>query len=350
MSTSLGEEATARPTVTALRFYKRGDIRLDQLELPQVGHAYQSCSSLLCSLSTDITRPCGPDDVCVQVAYSGICGTDITEYLGGPMFPPQEGHPNPHTGVSLPVILGHEFSGTICDLGCNVHDLQLGQPVVISLNAPGGGFSDRTVVRAMNCIPLPPTIDLRAAALIEPLAVGRHSITASSFRAGQSALICGAGPIGLAILLLLRVMGASKIIVTEILDSRIELARRFGADAVINPLLRPSPADTRPEPVEEAVRQAAGSGGVVLNVAIHKKPLVLNLNELGMREKKLLSGICYLREGFEFVIGLLAENKPDDAQQMVTSVVPLSRAVEGAFEQLVHNRGAHIKILIRPGY
>lgn len=239
----------------------------------------------------------------------------------------------------------------------------------IGLNAPGGGFSDRTIVKAMNCIPLPETVDLKAAALAEPLAIGRHSIISSGFRAGQSALICGAGPIGLAILLLLRVMGASKVIMTEVLESRMAQARRFGADAVINPLSSLAAGGLG---VEDTVRQVAGEGGVdiafdttglqstldlciesakpggvIFNVAIHKKALSLNLNDLGMREKKLTGGISYLREDFEYVIGLLAEHRLD-AEQMVTSVVPLSRAVEGAFDELVHNSGAHTKILIKP--
>jgi (R,R)-butanediol dehydrogenase/meso-butanediol dehydrogenase/diacetyl reductase len=81
--------------------------------------------------------------------------------------------------------------------------------MTIGPNAPGGGSSERTIVKAMNCIPLPSTVELKAAALVEPLAIGQHSIVASGFTAGQSALICGAGPIGLAIALLLRIMGAS---------------------------------------------------------------------------------------------------------------------------------------------
>lgn len=145
-------------------------------------------------------------------------------------------------------------------------------------------------------------------------------------------------------------------------------ARKFRADAAINPLSHS--ADGGPE-AEETVRQAveggvdvafdatefqstldlcilsAKPGGVIFNVAIHKKALSLNLNDLGMKEKTLMGGIGYSSEDFEYVIGLLAEKKLD-AEQMVTSVAPLSRAVEGAFEELVHNSGAHVKILIKP--
>ncbi|KAL2839858.1 chaperonin 10-like protein [Aspergillus pseudodeflectus] len=384
MATATTERTGHRPTVTALRFHKRGDIRLEQLQLP----------------------PCGPDEVCVKVAYCGICGTDTTEYLAGPIFPPQEGCVNPHTGVSLPVVMGHEYSGTIAAVGSHVHDLQVGQSVVISpaynhhsrhygsnseefcepcrsgrynicdasatigLNAPGGGLSERTVVRAVNCIPLPASVSLRAAALVEPLAIGRHSLVASGFKPGQSALIAGAGPIGLAILLLLRVMGASRVIVTEIQEPRLAQARRFGADIAINPLDHSSRENGGG--VEDAVRQVAKDGGVdvafdaiglqstldlciqctkpggvIFNVAIHKTALALKLNDLGMKEKRLMGGISYMREDFEYVIALLAEGKLD-SEQMVTSVVPLSRAVEDAFEELIHRGGVHMKILVQP--
>ncbi|KAE8143816.1 chaperonin 10-like protein [Aspergillus pseudotamarii] len=371
------DEASAQSMVTALRFYKRGDLRLEELE-PQL---------------------CGPDEVRVKVAYSGICGTDVTEYIGGPIFPPQEGHMNPHTGVSLPIVMGHEFSGIVCEIGSNVEHLNVGQPVVISpaydhrhhgsqfcgpckderynicdasatigLNAPGGGFCDQTVVKDMNCIALPSNVSLKAAALVEPLAIGRHCITSSGFKKGQSVLICGAGPIGLAIVLLLRVMGASKIIVTEVLESRMMQARKFGADVVLNPLQ--ASADNSMS-AEEAIEKAVPGGvdiafdaigfqstldlsiasvkpgGVIFNVAIHKKPLSLNLNDLAMKEKKLTGGISYFQEDFDVVIGMLAEGKLE-AEQMITSIIPLSEVVKGGFEELVHNREAHIKILIKP--
>lgn len=331
----------------------------------------------------------------VKVAYGGICGTDITEYMGGPIFPPQEGHIHRHTGISLPVTMGHEFSGTITEIGSDVTHLEIGHRVVISpaydhrhyeteycepckngkynicdasatigLNAPGGGFCDETVVRARNCVPLPSNVSLKVAALVEPLAIGRHSITGSGFKRGQSVLICGAGPIGLAILLILRVMGASRVIVTEVLESRMEQARKFGADVVINPL------QAGPQTLSK-IQQVCGGGvdiafdasglqstldlsiasvkpgGVIFNVAIHKKALALNINDLAMKEKKLLSGICYFQEDFDVVIGMLAEGKLD-AEQMITSIVPLSNIVDGAFEELVHNRDGHIKILITP--
>lgn len=95
---------------------------------------HRAIISLTVANSSDsfISRECGPQEVRVKVAYSGICGTAVTEYMGGPIFPPQEGHIHPHTGVSLPVTMVHEFSGTITEIGSGVTHLQVGQCVVIS--------------------------------------------------------------------------------------------------------------------------------------------------------------------------------------------------------------------------
>ena len=309
------------------------------------------------------------------------------------------------TGVSLPVTLGHEFVGTITEVGVNVQDLKIGQRVAVNpicghrhyglelcnpckeerynlcdnrasygVAASGGGFCEESVVNAMNCIPIPPNVSMKAAALIEPLAVAHHAITESGFREGQTVLICGAGPIGLAVLSILRVLGASKIIVTEVLETRLEQARKFGADVVINPLsLATSSADnTATEPVLAVIRQLTGDGvdvafdatglqstldlaiasvkaqGMIFNIAIHKKPLQIHLNSLTMKEKSLKGGICYVLKDFEAVMALLKEGILD-AESMVTAVVPLSDAIKGGFEELVNNAAMHVKILIQPG-
>jgi (R,R)-butanediol dehydrogenase/meso-butanediol dehydrogenase/diacetyl reductase len=342
--------------------------------------------------------PCGPKDVRLKIAYCGICGTDVTEYTHGPIFPPAHGTQNALTGISLPVVMGHEFVGTILELGSDVTDFVVGQRVAVNpacdhrhydhdhcgpckegaynicdstatygLSAPGGGYSEEIVVNTMNCFILPPNVNLESAALVEPLAVAHHCITLSGFRAGQTALICGAGPIGLALLLLLRVLGASKVIVTEILETRMNQAGNFGADAVLSPL----EAASNGKNALDSIRELTGDGvdiafdatglqstldlsitatkprGTILNVAIHKKPLSLNLNSLAIKEKRLLAGICYLAEDFKAVIAMMADGRLK-ADRMITSIVPLSNVVQGGFEQLIHNRDAHVKILIQP--
>lgn len=299
--------------------------------------------------------------------------------------------------------MGHEFSGTITEVGSNVSDLKIGQEVTVNpaldhrhhkaelctmckaeryntcsatatygLSAPGGGFCEEIVVNKMNCLVLPTGVSLKAGALAEPLAVAQHCVDISGFKSGQTALICGAGPIGLAISIILRVMGASKIIVTEVTESRMAQAKKFGADLVINPLKKlEGTGHLQADPVLAAIAKvtvdgvdvafdATGmqstldlsiasvrTGGTIFNVAIHEKPLLLNLNDLAIKEKKLMGGICYTNKDFEAVLKIMAEGKID-VEQMITSVVPLSNIVKGGFGELIDNKAAHVKILIQP--
>ena len=295
--------------------------------------------------------------------------------------------------------MGHEMSGTVIEIGSAVKDLDVGQNVCVNpslddrhygaktcfsceggntnlckrwatygLNGSGGGFSDEIVVHQLNCLPLPAGVSLKVGALAEPLAVAWHSIRTSGFKDGQNALILGAGPIGLAILLLLRSWGVQKIFITEVAEQRIMQAKQFGADVVINPL---TPVEGIGNPVLAAIRNvypqgvdvafdctglqttldtglaAVRPGGTFFNVAIHEKPLQLNLNDIACLEKKLLGGICYTKDDFEKVLESMAEGKIP-FEQMITSVISLDNAIEGGFQELIKNRSQHVKILIQP--
>jgi (R,R)-butanediol dehydrogenase/meso-butanediol dehydrogenase/diacetyl reductase len=88
-------------------------------------------------------------------------------------------------------------------------------------------------------------------------------------------------------------------------------------------------------------------GGVVFNVAIHEKPLLINPNSFSFTEVKLMGGICYTNEDFEDVLKVLASGSIP-AEDMITSVVPLEKVVQGGFLELINNKAEHVKILIQP--
>lgn len=115
-----------------------------------------------------------PGAVEIEVAWCGICGSDLHEYLEGPIFIPPPGHPHPLSGEELPVTMGHEFSGTVSALGEGVTDLTVGEGVVV----------DRRWVHPVGDVPLD------QAALIEPLSVGHHAHVRSGARAGDVAFEC----------------------------------------------------------------------------------------------------------------------------------------------------------------
>lgn len=343
------------------------------------------------------------------MAFCGICGTDLHEYLAGPIFTPPDKTSNPHTGARLPVTLGHEFCGTIDEIGSSVEGFTVGEKVTVNpaiddrhygkppceqclagsqnrcqrlafygISEGGGGFAEYVVVKPAALIKLPPDMQLKLASLAEPLAVAAHMIRISGFRPGQDVLILGTGPIGCALILLLRAKGAVTIIGSEVSESRAAQASLFGADLVVNPIPQTSRHDSltdttleRPQdPVLKAVRRNMGSGahvcfdacglqstldtaiectrpgGTIFNVAIHDKRLSINLNALVLGEKHLTGGNAYTPEDFEEVMGILRTHA-EQATKLVTSVVPLSQAIDGGFFELINNAASHVKILVQ---
>lgn len=343
-------------------------------------------------------RECRSHEVRVQVAYCGVCGTDIHEYLGGPILAPKPQQAHPQTGASLPIVMGHEMSGTITEIGKDVKGLSIGQKVAVNpslgdaqygispcascvagrpntcsqatfygLSAPGGGFANEITVHQANIVTVPENVPLKLAALAEPLAVAWHMVRVSGFVAGQNVLVLGAGPIGLALLMILKAKGAGKIIVSEVSSLRMQYAQQLGADKVVNPLDRNV---NGPDPVLQTVRELTGEGvdisyeasglqatldtaiaavmpgGVVFNVAVHEKRLHVNINDFVLTEKKMTGGISYTSEDFQGVLGLLA-SQAIPAEKLISSVVPLADIIEGGFQELINNKTKHVKILIQ---
>lgn len=191
----------------------------------------------------------------------GICGTDLHEYLGGPNFCPTS--PHAITGETIPVTIGHEFSGVIKELGPGVTGLEVGQKCAVQptlfcghcaacntgaenvchtggfvgLSGAGGGLSEAVCVSATHVFPLPEDVPLDVGALVEPLAVSWHAVAAAPEVGPESVVvIIGGGPIGLANILCLKAKGVKKILVSEVASSRRNFATQFGASNVINPI------------------------------------------------------------------------------------------------------------------
>ena len=193
----------------------------------------------------------------VKVDWCGICGTDLHEYEEGPIFVPAPGSPHPITGETLPLILGHEFAGTITELGPEVSGFKVGQRVAIDpilasddddecrrgdlhpcrkpgfqgLSGAGGGFSSFVVARAERTHDLG-DLGTDIGAMVEPLAVAFHAVRESGIRPGDTAVVYGAGPIGQAAVLCLRAAGAGTVIVVDPAAARQEMARQLKADLV----------------------------------------------------------------------------------------------------------------------
>jgi threonine dehydrogenase-like Zn-dependent dehydrogenase len=221
----------------AARYYGQEDIRVESIPEPK----------------------CKEDSIKLAPAFVGICGTDLHEYLGGPTICPTDIHPLTHEG--LPLVLGHELSGTITAVGSSVKDFAVGDRIVvhpslydytcgaclagsenvcynggfIGLSGGGGGLADFLTIPADHAHHLPDNISLEIGALVEPLAVAWHALGLSPLQKDSNILVLGGGPIGIAIILCLRAQGCGKIVVSELSAQRSKFAKRFGADYVLDP-------------------------------------------------------------------------------------------------------------------
>ena len=191
------------------------------------------------------------DEVLVKVEYVGVCGSDLHYYEAGGIGP---------NIVKPPFVLGHEAGGTVVEVGADVTHLKVGDkvalepgktcgkcefcktgrynlcPDVIFFATPpvDGVFQEYVAHEAGLCFKLPENVSTMEGALIEPLAVGMHAANQGGAHLGQTAVVTGAGCIGLVSLLSLKAMGISKVIVVDVMEKRLQKALELGADAVIN--------------------------------------------------------------------------------------------------------------------
>ncbi len=229
---------------------------------------------------TELPDPvAGAGEVVVRVRNCGICGSDIHAAHYGMGMPPR-------------TVMGHEFSGVIEEVGAGVSDLKPGDAVVaMSYLACGecedcrrgtgfkcarmrlvgfgdvpGAYAEKMKTTPASCFRMPPGMDHRLGATVEPLVVGLHGVHRARLRAGETCLILGAGPIGLMTLAWARFAGARAIVVSEKAEGRYEKAREMGADVVVHPQLR-NPAAAMRELAgapPDVVFECVGSSGTLM--------------------------------------------------------------------------------------
>lgn len=334
---------------------------------------FTSPSEPLALREIELPRP-GPGEVGVRVARAGICGSDLHVKEGGnPAF---EG-----------VVMGHEFSGVISELGEDAGDWKLGERVIsLPIHPCGtcdaclqdkiglceqivftgfshdhsGAFAEYTVVPTHSLHRVPDGVSLEAAALVEPLAVSRRAVSRTPVRPGSIVLVIGTGPIGVGVAQFARMAGAARVIVSEMSAERRALALAMGATDAINPVDGPlrdqvlALAGRLPDVIFECVGVPGLIQQAIETAAYEATIMVVGLcfgedhfhPSMAMkREMTLGFSNCYTHEDFAGVLEEMASGQLD-ASPMHTGTVGLDE-LPAAFEALIATKSG-CKTLVDP--
>lgn len=358
----------------------------------------------------------GPGQIRLRVTRAGICGSDLHVRHAADAsaeVAAEVGYPD-FMRRSDAVIMGHEFTGTVDEYGPGCRRRwKPGQPVVslplirdggeihmtgLSTRAPGA-YAEYVLVSEDATMPVPAGVDPDLAALTEPLAVAHHAVRRGSVARGDTAVVIGCGPIGLAVIHMLKSAGVRRVIASDFTESRRDLARRCGADLVVDPAVESpwsvlgsgfvtsAPAlygagldalhDLRKVPgvpwwSAMSVAQRLGAGprgavvfecvgvpGVIEDIVTHApfrsrvvvvgvcmQPDTFRPTMASNKEIDLRFSFCYDPVEFRQALHLIARGRVDP-RPLLTGVVGLS-GVTDAFDRLAAPNGTDAKILVDP--
>jgi (R,R)-butanediol dehydrogenase/meso-butanediol dehydrogenase/diacetyl reductase len=350
--------------VEAVRWHAAGDVRLDEVELE---------------------LPLGPGMIEAEVAFTGICGSDIAEFKKP--FAIRPGKVHPLTGQQPPVTLGHEFSAVVTEVGEGVENVRPGDRVSadacwrcneceacvsgrynlcrfsgsIGLSSDGA-FAPLVRFPAYCAVPLPDEVGDQVAALLEPLAVGLHALDRGGARAGERLVVIGYGPIGACTALVARAIGLEALVLETHPGRRARAEQEgfasfdpAGETREVAKQVRGMTAGLGAEivvdcsgavPALEAALEMTTRGGRIVVAGIPKQPLPLDAGRMVLYERSLHATLGYAndlpRVAAMISAGLL------EPQSMITRRIPLAET-PAELQRLAENPGDDVKVLVEVG-
>jgi L-iditol 2-dehydrogenase len=321
----------------------------------------------------------GPRDLLVRVRACGICGSDVHGYDGS-------------TGRRIPpIIMGHEAAGVVEQVGAAVEGFRPGDRVTFdSMVSCGdcaycrrgdanlcdrrqvlgvscaefrrdGAFAEYIVVPERIALPIPESMTFEQAAMLEPVSVAVHAVNLTPLTLGDTAVVVGAGMIGLLVIQALRVKGCSRIIAVDLEDSKLALARTLGADQALNPQSVDVPNVVRQltggrgadvaleavgatDPIRTAILSVRKGGTVTLigNVA----PKVELLLQPVVTRQIRLQGSCASNQEYPACIDLVARGAIR-VDELISARVPLEETAAW-FDRLHAGDPATMKVIVNP--
>ena len=321
------------------------------------------------------TPSAGPGQVVIKVKYCAICGTDVHAFL--------------YDIAPAGTVMGHEYCGTIVEVGQDVTKWKEGDRVVGGGGNPPPGvltgvrvhprfnyrtmgfpengryraYAEYVLMEEWEPVPIPEGVSDEAAALCEPCAVTVHAVRLSNLKLGDSVVVLGAGPIGLLCMQTARAAGATNVIVSEPAPARAEAARRLGADVVLDPTqgnieerVTELTGGTGPQVVFECAAapptldlalNLAARGGQVVLVAIAWEPTPVLPPNWMAREVSLQATFGTLPEDWKTSLELIAAGRVDMSPLLSESnYLPLDD-IQNAFESLV-KPSTQLQMVVKP--
>jgi (R,R)-butanediol dehydrogenase/meso-butanediol dehydrogenase/diacetyl reductase len=326
----------------------------------------------------DIPEPiAGPGQIKARINLAGICGSDLREFTNGPRIIDIN---------KVPLTIGHEFAGTVVDIGSGVSDIKIGDRVtglcywvcgecyyckkakynlcinkgLIGANADGCMAEYLVAPRYLFQI-LPDSVSDEIGSLVEPLSVGMRAVCQGKVGLGDTVVIVGDGPIGICTMLAAKVAGASKVYLMSKHKNRGAVALTMGATNVIN-VKNEDPigiishltgglgvdvsidcvgSPDSPQLSLDVVRK----GGTIVMVGASYNASPIFFRNLMAGEKTIIGSNTYINES-SMAIALLADKRMD-LSLLITSKIPIQDAVEKGFNRLLDNKEDNLKILLQ---
>ncbi|NBX24257.1 MAG: zinc-binding dehydrogenase [Microbacteriaceae bacterium] len=313
----------------AARYYGEKDIRIEEVENPRIKF---------------------DDEVLVEPLYCGICGTDLHEYVVGPIVTPTS--PHPLTGVTLPQTFGHEFSARVVEIGSAVHNVKVGDRVAImpaivcgrcdecrtgrghlcrrfactGLSAETGGLGELAVLKEYQVAVLPEEVTDIQGAVVEPA------------------------------------LGASEVVVSDPNPERAAFAATFGLGRVVNPMdagfddlmkdiTHGKGFDRTIEcsgstPGLQAGIEYTKRSGKIAQTGLHTKPATIDAMKLSEKDLSIVGNWCYLITDWPRIIRMAASGRYP-IEKVVSSVIELDDVVTKGFDVLIDPNGNQMKVLTK---
>ncbi len=325
----------------------------------------------------DLPMTVGPDDVKIKIDTVGVCGSDVHYYTHGRIG---------SFVVNAPMVLGHEAAGTIVEVGANVHNFKVGDRVCMEPGVPDlssrasklglynvdpkvvfwatppvhGVLTPYVVHPAAFTFKLPDNVSFAEAAMVEPFAVGLQAAVKAQIKPGDTAVVTGAGPIGIMAALAALASGCSQVIVSDLVDEKLAIAGRYPGISTVN-IKKQKLVDAVNAATDgwgvDVLFEASGSprayddiqtlicpGGCLVAIGMPVEPVKLDISSIASREIRIETVFRYANV-FDRALAMIASGKVD-LKPLISDTFSFDESI-AAFERAAEGRPKDVKLQIK---